>query len=497
MPALYTPRVILKFENDLIDIKDSNAIERFLDRLLEGKVPGAEWHKLIAQPRFKGITLQKLLTVLDQTALLDLIDLARKDPSYDDHASTLLTYFFILCPPTVEPEDLVMTLSSWKALETVYIGEGPAEEPGVNPGRNPATGQKDTGYLLPAPAGIDAYYAWNQPGGDGGRKDGVRLRLFDIESNWDTTHPELTRARARWTSWGDRTVRAPNHGTKVLGVIIASDSNPSAPYDQSSLGITPNVAATLLASYWKNGSTVDHFNTILFAILQLKFGDVLLLETQISILGTNGQPITDRNGNLLVNLPVEYVRHNFDVIRLGAALGRVIIEPAGNNKYDLGTLGKPWLTRPSTQDSVAIMVSAASPWNHGGSPTTPPDYIHLPMPIGGGKRLHNFGDRVDCYTWGDNIYTTDVGGYGNFGDTSGASAIIAGVALSIQGMAVKKHLGRYAPRQLRAILSDAETGTLAGSSAPPPNQPIPPDWNQYKIGVMPDLKTICKMRLGL
>jgi hypothetical protein len=166
-----------------------------------------------------------------------------------------------------------------------------------------------------------------------------------------------------------------------------------------------------------------------------------------------------------------------------------VIEAAGNNKYDLGTLGKPWLQRPSNKDSGAIMVAAASSWKNGGTgSTTPPDYLHLPILTGAGERCHNFGNRIDCYAWGENIYTTAVNndgtyGYGNFGGTSGASAIIAGAALAVQGMAEYKFRRRFSPRELRAILSDPATGTLAGVQGDPPDK--------YKIGVMPDLKAIC------
>lgn len=498
MPTVYTPRVVVKFGDALIDIKIPDAVERFQTQLKDDKIDGTAWTELIA--RFKDIVIEPLLTALSQERLLDLINLASKsDPQYRVNPSRLLTYFSIPCPPNMEPEELVKLLSGWKAVETAYLEEGPADEPGVTPCRNPALRQIDTAYLRPAPAGIDAYYAWNRLGGDGGKGDGVALQLFDIESNWDITHPELKPANPQWTKYGDNTVRGPGHGTKVLGIIIGSDQDPPAPYNGSSMGITPNVATTLLASYWKNRTEVDHYNTILFAIDKLNYGDVLLLETQISILDRNGNPIKDANGNELANLPVEYRHHNFQAIKLATALGIAVIEPAGNYKHDLGTLGKSWLkrSRNEAEDSGAIIVTAASPWD-----STPQDYIHLPILTGGGERCHNFGDRIDCYAWGDQIYTTSSDGngnysYGNFGDTSGSSAIIAGVALALQGMAEKKLGRRFSPGELRTILSDPATGTLAGSKTAPPNRPIPQNWNQHKIGVMPDLKTICVQKLGL
>lgn len=66
----------------------------------------------------------------------------------------------------------------------------------------------------------------------------------------------------------------------------------------------------------------------------------------------------------------------------------------------------------------------------------------------------------------------------NFRGTSSASPIIAGAAVSIQGIA-NEHLGKaYTPKELRAILSNPNTGTKS-------NNP-----SSDKIGVLPDLKAI-------
>lgn len=66
----------------------------------------------------------------------------------------------------------------------------------------------------------------------------------------------------------------------------------------------------------------------------------------------------------------------------------------------------------------------------------------------------------------------------NFRGTSSASPIIAGAAVSIQGIA-KEHLGKaYTPKELRAILSNPNTGTKSN------------DPSSDKIGVLPDLKAI-------
>jgi hypothetical protein len=118
--------------------------------------------------------------------------------------------------------------------------------------------------------------------------------------------------------------------------------------------------------------------------------------------------------------------------------------------------------------------------------------IYLPT----GIRAHSYGSRIDCFAWGEDIYTTYYDPtdpadpkYGYFGDTSGAAAIIAGVALSVQGLA-EMNLGyKYAPAQLRDILGNKDPCTGGGTlSYDPPND---------KIGVMPDLQNIIRKNLRL
>ena len=93
--------------------------------------------------------------------------------------------------------------------------------------------------------------------------------------------------------------------------------------------------------------------------------------------------------------------------------------------------------------------------------------------------------RIDCYAWGENIDTTTTNDYGyesnteyttHFGGTSGASAIVAGAALIVQGIAQFSLGRRFSPRELRDLLK-----TNGTPSATPETD---------RIGVMPDLRAI-------
>jgi len=96
----------------------------------------------------------------------------------------------------------------------------------------------------------------------------------------------------------------------------------------------------------------------------------------------------------------------------------------------------------------------------------------------------NHGNRIDCYAWGDQIATTntnatgtdDAAYRGDFSGTSGASAIVAGAALVVQGLAQAQLGYRYNAKDLRQILKTNGT---------PSNNPATDG-----IGVMPNLRAI-------
>jgi Subtilase family len=257
------------------------------------------------------------------------------------------------------------------------------------------------------------------------------------------------------------------HGTEVLGVILAQDN------DIGGIGITPNVKANVI-SIWRQlpDAKPNNADAISDALAHLGSGDVLLIELQ-------------QEKSLL---PVETDIAVFTTINTGIANGIVIIESAGNGGADLDTLKfanargqqkKFFLKRGNAEieqdiafrDSGAIMVGAATSG-------VPHERIE-------GTNASNYGGRIDCYAWGNNITTTGNNGNGgttaytsNFGATSGAAAIIAGAAIAIQSMALAAGKPRYNARQLRDILSDPATGTSSSN-------PV-----LDKIGVMPDLKKI-------
>jgi Subtilase family len=463
----YRPRVVVKF-HDYVELPYEDGVEKHIEELSVGP-----WRKL--KEKFPDLTIKRLYTSLDPNEIKKLVDSATElDPTYSP--PNLLTYFRIDVPPDFKPQALAEALLSWQSVQTAYF-DPPGEDPVVSPGDDPRFGSQ--GYLDPAPDGIDAEFAWPRPDGTGfPGGDGAGQRVIDFERGWTLSHEDLTDHGAALLHGSIRN-GSRFHGTSVLGQICAVDNTIGC------IGIAPEVASVNAVSYW--GSTRP--NALLAAIANLSFGDVLLLEAQVSLFW--GDPY----------LPIEVLDAEFDTIRLATALGIIVVEAAGNGDRDLDAYtdgaGNSILNRTAGagagfRDSGAIMVGAATST----VPHRRMDKVitsHWPVPWGS-----NFGSRIDCYGWGEDVDTCSSNDAGSttlyttsFNGTSSASPIVTGAALIVQGIAENPASGpgyRFSPRQLREILSDPDP--VAGNT--PSNNPA-----VDRIGVMPNLRAIIENVLNL
>jgi serine protease len=329
------------------------------------------------------------------------------------------------------------------------------------------------GYLKPAPVGIDANSVWQR------NAKGEGVALIDLENGWYPFHEDL--APAPPIIFGDNYTPGADHGTSVLGIAIGRDN------DRGIVGVAPGVSSVRLVSRYheKETSGSEVACAIGLAISLLQPGDVLLLEVQRDF------------------KPTEIDNMDFTAISVAVAHGIIVIEAAGNGNLNLDHVVSQDGARslntksPRYKDSGAIVVGACRSRS-----------VEIKNGIRGHRRhgRSNYGSRVNCYAWGEDIVTasTTYGEpnnglsrytYGNnvpkFGGTSGASAIIAGAALLLQSLYEAKKNARLLPnvtgpsQNMRAVLSDTETGT---------GQQL--NYESDPIGVMPDLKSIIK-KLGL
>lgn len=433
--ADYRARLVVKFRDDVELDDESDLAKQVQER---GIGPWAE-----LEQRFPGINIRPLFEHLGKDQI-DALVVRAVAIDNDYRPPNLRAYFVITCPPEIDAGQLAASFGAWRTVQEAYVEGGPTPPP-VYPVDDPRSPNQH--YLDPAPDGIDAEYAWTQPGGDGSG-----IGFVDMEQGWTLNHEDLVAAGITLIS-GTNTAYF-GHGTSVLGEVVAIDNTIGC------IGIAPEATARVVSQYQPGG-----YNTaqaILSAVAVMSFGDVLLLEAQTLMAGVAGY------------VPVEVETAVFDAIRLASALGIIVVEAGANGSTDLDTItlaGQQILNRGSAgfRDSEAVMVGAAS----AAVPHTPLGFT-------------NYGSRIDCYAWGEAIDTTGDGWTGNavntyttgFGGTSGASPIITGAALLLQSMSEAAQGFRFSPRQVRSILADPATGTASANPA------------TDRIGVMPDLQDI-------
>ena len=401
----------------------------------------------------------------------------------------LSQYFAVHVPHsfTKELEDLRGRLQAMAEVEYAYTRPSlrlPVDVAPPTPDLlNNPPGQ---GYRDPAPSGIDIDFAWSQG------LLGQGVTVTDIEANWNLNHEDLDHLLGQMPpvpmidplDWNDPNLPSNdgiNHGTATLGVLAAGDNGYGA------TGLVPGSKIRVVPFSIFSDPSFTGPNAVLLATLQLTPGDVILLEMEVEVPGTNDA------------LPFEFFPLEYAVVRQATALGLHVIEPAGNSPdgLDLDRLGfeaSPMaasgqgLFDLSQRDSGAVMVGGgASLTQQFGNLAWHDRYVNS-----------NFGSRTDTYAWAQNVTTLGFGPSSSqlancdppdpadpltsfnppnmdqwytrcYNGTSSAGAIVAGAAAVLE----QKHRADFgqpfASRELRNLL---RLGT--------------PDW-AGEIGHQPDL----------
>lgn len=437
LPEGYTPRVVVKFRPD-VEIPYSQDAAKGAERFA-----GKAWEDL--NRSFPGLSMTPYFSTMEESKLEDFAKRSARAEGGQGQAR-FTSYFAVEPPRGVEPERIAKEMAGWPSVETAYVEGGPTPPP-VSPSDDPRNANQD--YLDAAPEGINARWAW-------GRVDGNGIGFVDLEQGWTLNHEDLTAAGITIISGVSQAYHG--HGTSVLGEVVGVDNVVGG------VGIAPAANARVV-SQWRTASTYNTAEAILSAVGSMSAGDVLLLEAQTTYPGAAGY------------VPVEVEQAVFDAIQFATAQGIVVVEAGANGAVDLDEFqdlfGRRILNRSSRdfRDSGAIMVGA-------GSSAAPHTRLGF----------SNFGSRIDCFAWGENIDTCGDGWTGTathtytagFGGTSGASPIVTGAALLLQAWGESKGTGRYSPAAVRDLLSDASLNT--GSANPAVD----------RIGVMPDLREILK-----
>lgn len=445
--------VIVRLSRELPIVKDKD-LRGAADKLKLSAL--AELLDLLGKP-----PTRRLITSVDPQKLLAM----EKEVSQSKWRplNSLTQYWRIDLRSRHEPiSDITRRFVGIHGVETAYA-EQVVSDPVVNAADDTFNAQQN--YLDAAPTGIDARWAWTQPGGEG---QGVGV--VDLEQGWRLGHEDYAAKAPTLIFNANRDGvggYVGNHGTAVLGVIAGDDNT------RGVVGVAPSIASLRATSHFDGATALHVADAIVAAVPTMSAGHVLLLEVQ-------------RGAALL---PTETDQGDFDAIRLATARGVIVVAAAGNGDNDLDAYtdaaGRFRLRRGHAdfRDSGAIMVGAAE------------------SPVVGGNahdraNFSNFGSRIDCYGWGRNVTTCGYGDLtpgaaidasytGAFSGTSSASPIVVGAAVLTQSMYRSATGSMLSPGQMRAVLSNPANGTPQSAAV------------AGAIGVMPNLRQIGQVALGL
>jgi len=320
------------------------------------------------------------------------------------------------------------------------------------------------GYLnpaAPAPAGVDAFYAWTLTGGNG-----AGVTVCDIEYDWNTNHQDLTKAPGSQINlnvsdpFAATAYPSQRHGTAVLGELV-SDSN-----GWGTTGVSPGASPLTCGSFYGLTPSWNVAGAMTVAMAALQAGDVILLEQQWDYSGTAklGRYVPIEWWNATTGM-AQQSNAVYYAIQTAVANGIHVVEAGGNGNVDTGAM--TWWG-----DSGAIIVGAG-----GTGLTAHGDRVRM--------GFSSYGPRFDLQGWGENVATTghnfdlysaeglNLHYTRSFSGTSSASPIVAGAVVCVQGWwAGSGQSTPISPALMRSTLKltgTAQDSTLTGNIGPRPD----------------------------
>lgn len=267
----------------------------------------------------------------------------------------------------------------------------------------------------------------------------------------DTTRPSDDALRKEfWTGVA--------HSTGALGILGAKGG-------PAGLGLVPGAELIFASSYVKNeeGKWVESLAAQIDKLTDrnngiMRPGDILLVEHQVF-----GRLKT--NCSAEVYAPVELEPAICKALADARAREIIVIEPAGNGQRNLADLRQFGACEKNEIGlSGAIMVAACQQPDGQGN--------HNPL------LSSNRGTPVKCYAWGEQIMSLHpTKPMDWFGETSAASALVAGVAALLQSLEINRSGQPLMPQELTEALS-------------PSSGPLQVANINSSIGVMPNLPAI-------
>ncbi len=366
-----------------------------------------------------------------------------------------LNLYFDFALPGEDAAALCDALNALELVELAFPAPLPAPPPGDIPPVTPDF-RALQGYRRPATDGVDAAYAAHFPGGRG-----EAVFIIDVEYDWYDQHEDLSAALGQklvYTPAGNW----PDHGTSVLGEMIADDDGFGV------TGIVPGARVGMVTQ-----DPVGMSNSVARAIIAatelLEAGDLLLMETQTW-------------GPEAAYVPSEWDQDVFDAVFAATAKGIIVVEAGGNGGKNLDAPIYAGRFDRTVRDSGAIIVGAGAPPN-----SWPADRSRL--------SFSSHGSRIDVQGWGQGVMTTGEGDHWSgdsqhrqdytdtFNGTSSASPIVTGAAAAVQSVWRTRGEAPLSPTALRQLLTDTGSPQMPGAYS-------------GNIGPRPDVRGALRQLLG-
>lgn len=342
-----------------------------------------------------------------------------------------LNLYFVLPTPTkLIAAQLAAQLNALPIVEFADLSPVHFPPPAATPDLT-----QEQSYKNAPPQGVGVLDPAKAPG-----SDGSGMSFVDVEYSWQLNHEDLKVPTARVIKSGTPVDPFNNtdHGTAVLGEIVGLKNAYGV------TGIAP-AAITKLSPAETKENNYDPATAILLASNSLNPGDVIVIEQQYPVCG---HLTCDANTQAGCG-PLEALQAVHDVIANVTALNRIVVAAAGNGNVNLDDATCNGAFDRATKDSGAIIVGAG----HSADRTR--------------MDFSSYGTRIDVQGWGENVVTTGYGDAFNpniqqrytrtFGGTSGATPIVAGAVLAIQGRLKACHLPLATPAQMRQALAASGT----------------------------------------
>lgn len=386
-----------------------------------------------------------------------MVSIAKKkdsplNPFYRNNVPDFTEYFDITGPRNADFCRIAAILNRSSEVKRAYV-----ERVALAPQDQPFRWAAPAGIDVPAARQVVAASSTRQPHGSGSN-----VKFVDVEEGWNLNHVQLQTGQLTLPAGEYNNPNEAAHGTAVLGILSALED------EYGPEGIAPGAQGFALCSVDQQGNPT-HQAAIQRAGSHLQAGDVLVIEVHIYESSTSGRRV-----------PVEAVGDaTFWEIATLVGNDIVVVEAGGNgdewtgDPIDFDTYPDPvsgdLVLNPGVRHSGAIMVSAAD------------------MPVPGLPNMARtpyapYGARIDCFAWGNGVYTCWDDGLGtnsayidNFPGTSAATAIVAGAAILLQDVAKDTHSKTLSPDRILTLFHDQA------------NTPCPAD---PRIGRMPNLAAL-------